>query len=65
MAKTLVTEQSDNVLVGPIVNLKAWPLSVQNNPRRIKDLPRLSVPMFGPLGPGHEEDPDDPAGQAD
>lgn len=42
-----------------------WPDAVRFNPRREMDLPRLIVPMFGPVGPAYVEDPFDPAGTAD
>jgi hypothetical protein len=45
--------------------LNYWPDSVRLNPRREMDLPRLTVPMFGPVGPAYVEDPMDPAGTAD
>jgi hypothetical protein len=45
--------------------LDYWPDAIRFNPRREMDLPRLIVPMFGPVGPAYVEDPFDPAGTAD
>lgn len=45
--------------------LEYWPDSVRLNPRREMDLPRLTVPLFGPVGPAYVADPMDPAGTAD
>lgn len=47
------------------IGLEYWPESVRLNPRREMDLPRLTVPMFGPVGNAYVADPLDPAGTAD
>jgi hypothetical protein len=64
MTKTLTAEQQEMELEAPVA-LEYWPDSVRENPRREMDLPRLTVPMFGPVGPAYVEDPLDPAGTAD
>lgn len=46
-------------------SLEYWPDSIRNNPRREKDLPRLTVPLFGPVGPAYVEDENDCDGTAD
>ena len=65
MTKSLVADQNQVVEKAAVSTLEYWPLSVRNNPRREMDLPRLAVPMFGPVGPAYVEDPFDPAGTAD
>lgn len=47
------------------LTLEYWPDSVRNNPKREKDLPRLVVPLFGPVGPAYVADSDDAYGTAD
>jgi hypothetical protein len=63
MTKTLATG-TDSALKTAL-GLEYWPESVRLNPCREMDLPRLTVPMFGPVGPAYVEDPMDPAGTAD
>lgn len=63
MTKTLTTEKLEGIQTGDA--LAFWPASVRNNPRREMDLPRLVVPMFGPVGNAYVEDPDGAYGTAD
>lgn len=66
MTKTLVADQVTPLEgIETALNLAYWPSAVRNNPRREMDLPRLVVPMFGPVSSAYVEDPDDPAGTAD
>ena len=63
MTNTIAAAQTSHL--EPAFTLAYWPESVRQNPRREMDLPRLVVPMFGPVGPAYVEDPFDPAGTAD
>jgi hypothetical protein len=65
MAKVL--ELLDKGVKTPEVSptLQYWPESVRNNPRREMDLPRLIVPMFGPVSSAYAHDEDDAWGMAD
>ncbi|HWI61153.1 MAG TPA: hypothetical protein VNT75_04935 [Symbiobacteriaceae bacterium] len=63
MTKTITAAQPSQLETA--FTLAYWPDAVQKNPRREMDLPRLVVPMFGPVGPAYVEDPFDPAGTAD
>jgi hypothetical protein len=63
MTKTVTAAQTKELETAFTIDY--WPDAVRNNPRREMDLPRLVVPMFGPVGPAYVEDPYDPAGTAD
>jgi hypothetical protein len=66
MTKTLVSEHRTELEnMEAALNLAYWPVTVRNNSRREMDLPRLIVPMFGPVSSAYIADPDDPAGTAD
>lgn len=63
MMKTFTAEQISEL--DSALTLPYWPESVRLNPRREMDLPRLVVPMFGPVSSAYVADPMDPAGTAD
>lgn len=63
MMKTLSAVPS--VELQTALSLEYWPESVRLNPLREMDLPRLTVPMFGPVSSAYVSDPFDPAGTAD
>lgn len=63
MIRTLNAEET--LALETTVNLAFWPESVRFNPKREMDLPRLVVPMFGPVSSAYMADPYDPAGTAD
>ncbi|HLN64208.1 MAG TPA: hypothetical protein VK464_22030 [Symbiobacteriaceae bacterium] len=65
MAKTIVAEQTSTETLSISSTLIYWPESVRNNPRREMDLPRLTVPMFGPVSSAYVYDEDDAYGTAD
>ncbi|HYG60928.1 MAG TPA: hypothetical protein VD902_22865 [Symbiobacteriaceae bacterium] len=65
MVETIVAAQKTGKERSSLTSLEFWPLSVRNNPRREMDLPRLVVPMFGPVGSAYVADEYDPAGTAD
>ena len=65
MAKTLMVEPTPSATPAVRSTLIYWPESVRNNPRREMDLPRLTVPMFGPVSSVYVYDEDDAYGTAD
>ncbi|HYF91160.1 MAG TPA: hypothetical protein VD969_02830 [Symbiobacteriaceae bacterium] len=63
MSKTISAAQTQ--VLESAFTLDYWPDAVRLNPKREMDLPRLVVPMFGPVGAAYVVDPIDPAGTAD
>lgn len=65
VSMTKTNAAAETQLLETAFTLDYWPDAVRYNPRREIDLPRLIVPLFGPVGPAYVEDPFDPAGTAD
>lgn len=65
MAMALAPEQKGTETLVISSSLIYWPESVRNHPHREMDLPRLTVPMFGPVSSAYVYGDDDAYGTAD